>query len=308
MKAVDLFSGFGGSSCGAQMAGVEVVYAANHWQVAVHVHSANHPEAQHECQDLRQADFSLLPEHDLLLASSSCQGSSQAGQPGRKRSPRVQATHDAYRASAWAVVDCAQVTRPKALIVENVTDLRRWELFDVWSLALERLGYHLQTHVLSATDHGVPQRRKRLFIVGTLRPVLLRFPRAVSEPAFAGCVEADAIGWKRIRDCRYDRARASLLDASRRHGDCLVQYVTGHKGIPLSEPIRTITTKDQWRLVGNGQYRPLTLREYARGMGFPDSYTWPSELRREVVVRGLGNAVPPPMMRDVVRAVAEVAQ
>ncbi|EUB74496.1 C-5 cytosine-specific DNA methylase [Pseudomonas sp. GM41(2012)] len=51
--AIDLFAGLGGWSTGARNAGVEVVWAANHWPEAVKWHSANHPRTQHVCQDLR---------------------------------------------------------------------------------------------------------------------------------------------------------------------------------------------------------------------------------------------------------------
>ena len=56
------------------MAGCSVVYAANHWPLAVEWHAANHPGTDHACQDLQQADFTALPDHDVLLASPSCQG------------------------------------------------------------------------------------------------------------------------------------------------------------------------------------------------------------------------------------------
>lgn len=304
MIAVDLFAGFGGFTCGAEMAGARVVWAANHWPVAVGVHAANHPSTAHACQDLRQADWTALPQFDLLLASPACQGHSRAAQPKRAG---IAAHHDALRGTAWSVVECADVTRPRAIVVENVTDFTRWQLYPVWRQALETLGYHLDTHVIMATDHGVPQRRARVFIVGTMRPTTVRLPRAISEPAFAPCVETDATGWRPISDCRGERARLSLFDASKRHGRCLVQYVTGHRGISLAEPIRTITTKDQWRLVDGDRFRPLTLREYARGMGFPESYTWPENVSRSDAVKGLGNAVCPPVARDVVAAVMEAA-
>ncbi len=57
MKAIDLFAGAGGFSTGATMAGVQVVWAANHWPAAVQVHANNHPTTQHVCQDLQQADW-----------------------------------------------------------------------------------------------------------------------------------------------------------------------------------------------------------------------------------------------------------
>jgi len=66
--AIDLFAGLGGWSTGARMAGVEVLWAANHWPDAVQWHSANHPGAIHVCQDLHQANWSQVPAHDLPRA------------------------------------------------------------------------------------------------------------------------------------------------------------------------------------------------------------------------------------------------
>lgn len=51
IRAVDLFSGAGGWSCGAAAAGVQVVAGANHWPRAVETFRAAHPEAQARCQD-----------------------------------------------------------------------------------------------------------------------------------------------------------------------------------------------------------------------------------------------------------------
>lgn len=82
-----------------------MLYAANHWPLAVEAHAANHPETRHECQDLRQADWTSLPAHDLLLASPACQGHSTAANGARRSNGGVAATHDALRATAWAVVD-----------------------------------------------------------------------------------------------------------------------------------------------------------------------------------------------------------
>jgi DNA (cytosine-5)-methyltransferase 1 len=155
MRAVDLFAGWGGFTLGAELAGVRVVWAANHWPLAVEAHRANHPHVEHVCQDLRQADWAALPTFDMLLASPACQGHSTASQPRRR------ARHDAMRATAWAVVDCAEVTAPRAIVVENVPSFLRWQLFDLWCAAIARLGYAIDVRTLRASRHGVPQRRDR---------------------------------------------------------------------------------------------------------------------------------------------------
>jgi DNA (cytosine-5)-methyltransferase 1 len=300
VRAVDLFAGFGGFTLGATMAGVDVVWAANHWPLAVEAHASNHPSTQHACQDLQQADWTKLPAFDVLLASPACQGHSMASQP--RRGP----IHDAMRSTAWAVVDCADVTGPRAIVVENVLAFRRWRLFPVWREALTMLGYHLTELEVTASAHGVPQRRTRLFVVGLQSDRTISLHTATTEPPFEPCLDPSAADWKPIADT-LPGARERIITAQARSGSrCLVQHVTGHPGVPLDQPIRTITTKLSWTLADGDVYRWLTPRELARGMGFPDSYTWP-EAPRVDVVRGIGNAVCPPVARDVVAAVMEAA-
>lgn len=301
MKAIDLFAGFGGFTLGAELAGVRVVWAANHSQIAVDAHAAAHPHVEHVCQDLRQADWTTLPAFDLLLAGPACQGHSEASQP--KRRPY----HDAMRATAWAVVDCAEVTRPRAFIVENVPRMARWQLFGLWRAAFERLGYTVATHLVLASHHGVPQRRTRLFVTGVRNGARVEIrPRSTVEPAFGPCIDWTAPGWRPIAKSSPD-ARARIARAQRAHGPrCLSQHVTNHPGVGLGEPIRTITTKDQWVVVDGDRCRALSTREAARAQSFPDSWALPAVSRLDAL-RGLGNAVPPELACDVVAATKEAA-
>lgn len=308
MRAIDLFAGWGGFTLGAQAAGARVVWAANHWPLAVQAHAANHPGVHHECQDLRQADWTRLPAFDLLLAAPACQGHSTASQPRRR------AYHDALRATAWAVVDCADVTEPRAIIVENVPSFRRWRLYPHWRQALQTLGYLVSEHEITATAHGVPQRRRRLFIVALRRPGFYwRSPNVREEPAFGPCVEWSGGRWRPLSEAS-PGARERIALAQRQHGRrCVIQHVSlstrakAATGLPLSEPLRTVTTKDQWCVVDGRRYRPLTVRETARAMGFPDSYQWPEEATRRDKITGLGNAVCPPVATALVSSVMGVA-
>jgi DNA (cytosine-5)-methyltransferase 1 len=306
VKVVDLFAGWGGFTDGAEQAGATVVYAANHWPLAVEAHAANHPTVQHECQDLRQADWGALPEHDVLLASPACQGHSTAANGARKANPGVHARHDALRATAWAVVDCVEVCRPQALVVENVPDFKRWGLYDLWSQALGKLGYTLDTRVLRASHLQTPQRRDRLFIFGMLKGAVRKLD-AQPEPAFGPCIDWDANAkWRQVDPVRRPRVAERVTRSRARHGHrFLTQHTRDHMGVPLNEPIRTITTKDQWAIVDGDRYRPLTVRETARAMGFRDSYAWPASATRKDAIKGLGNAVCPPVAKAAVSAVME---
>lgn len=305
MRAVDLFAGWGGFTEGAGRVGVDVVWAANHWPLAVEAHRTNHPAAEHVCQDLRQADWTALPPFELLLAAPACQGHSTASQPGRR------AYHDEMRATAWSVVDCADVTEPRAIIVENVLTFLRWRLFGVWRCALEQLGYHVSEHIVRASDHGAPQRRERLFVVATRRAAPIArglAARARPELPFGPCIEWDVPGWRPVSSSsaavqeRVRRSRERLREVR-----FLTQHTSDHMGVSLNEPIRTITTKDQWAIVDGDRYRPLTVRETARAMSFPDHYRWPESASRRDCMTGLGNAVPPALAAAIVSTVAEAA-
>lgn len=303
MRSVDLFSGWGGLTLGAEDAGVEVVWAGNHWELAVEVHQLNHPGTAHACQDLRQADWTTLPDYDLLLAAPACQGHSTASQPKRR------AYHDALRATAMAVVDCADVTEPAAIIVENVPAFTRWRLYDWWCEGLHRLGYQLDVRQLTASHYGVPQRRKRLFTIATRPGVQVpHLTPTLIEPAFGPLIEADVpdSAWRNVIDAT-PRIQERIRRSRERHGDTfLTQHTSDHYGVPLHEPIRTITTAPcHWNLVDADRYRALTGRELARGMGFPDNYQWPEKATVEEVTQGIGNAVCPPLARQLVAAVAD---
>ncbi len=300
--AIDLFAGWGGFTEGAESVGVRVAWAANHWQLAVDAHKLNHPTAEHVCQDLRQADWTALPSYDLMLASPACQGHSPASQPKRRL------YHDEMRATAWAVVDCADVTTPKAIVVENVPAFRQWRLFEIWREALARLGYRVQEHLVSATNFGVPQRRQRLVIIASKRPITIAEPVVKQELGFATCLENEAsipaTAWRPIAKANnnvFDRIARGRARCGRTF---LSQHVTNHPGVPLHESIRTITTKDQWCLVDGDRYRSLTIRELARGMSFRDSYGWPPGATRSECITGLGNAVPPKLAAGIVSQVA----
>jgi DNA (cytosine-5)-methyltransferase 1 len=298
MKAADLFAGFGGFTEGAFRAGVDVIWAANHWQTAVDAHKKNHPKVEHVCQDLMQADFRRMPAYDLLLASPACQGHSEMSQP--RRGPQ----HEAMRMTAWAVIQCLEVTRPKAVLVENIPQFLKWDLFDVWLSAFRRLGYHVTIQILLASRCGVPQRRHRAIIVGSLKREVHVRELGTPEPPSGPCLEPVNSQWRMLSIARPD-AQQRMIAASKKHRHCLVQHVTGHKGIPLNEPFRTITTKRQWCEVRGDHYRWITPRECMRAMSFPDSYLLPDNISSTDAFKLVGNAIPMLMAETAVRQVAE---
>lgn len=302
MKAIDLFAGAGGFSTGAKMAGCEVVWAANHWPAAVQVHANNHPDTQHVCQDLQQADWNAVPTHDLLLASPACQGHSPAR--GKER-----AHHDAQRATAWAVVSAAECHRPMAVVVENVPEFADWVLYRAWCAAMHALGYALAPMVLDSADHGVAQQRPRLFIVCTRskHPVELQLPK-LAHVAAASVIDFQAGTWSSVAD-KVPNTQARARSGRSRFGERFVMpYYGGGSGLTgrcLSRPIGTMTTKARWGVVDGDRMRMVSVDEARQFMGFPCGYHLPKGVSEANLM--LGNAVVPMVARDVINALRMAA-
>ena len=299
MKAIDLFAGAGGFSTGATLAGCEVVWAANHWPDAVEWHAANHPSAQHVCQDLHQARWELVPNHDLMLASPCCQGHSKA-----RGKAHGNPQHDASRSTAWAVVSAAEFHRPEFILVENVPEFLDWQLYRPWELAMQALGYSVAPHVIDAADHGAPQNRVRMFLVlaRSRAPLILNLQPQQHIPA-RSFIDFGSDGWSLIE--KPGRSSATLrrvANGRSQFGDRFIMPYYGNgsglTGRSLDRPIGTITTRDRWAVVDGDRMRMLNRFECRDAMSFPADYKLPNNHR--LAVHLLGNAVcPVPVARII---------
>ena len=310
MIAVDLFAGAGGSSIGAEAAGARVVLAANHWRAAIDTHKANHPHTEHWLQDLQQADFRRLPAHDLLLASPSCVGHTRAR--GAERP-----SHDAARSTAWAVVSAAEAARPSWVIVENVPEFLDWTLYEAWTMALKALGYSLAPHIIDAADLGVPQHRRRLYIVGARARHAPTFKIAPQPYQAARNVIEWASGIWRPWEAPQRAAQGlqplcartlSRITAGRRqHGErfLLPYYGAETGGRSVDRPCGTLTTRDRYAVIDGERMRWLSIAEQLVFMSFPASYHMPRD--RRLATHLLGNAVCSKVMTTLVHAIREVA-
>lgn len=188
LTVTDLFAGAGGSSTGmAAVPGVAIRMATNHWKLAVDSHNANHPTADHDVANVSEVDPSRYPRTDILWASPECTTWSQAG--GRRRDYADQDAlfdgvdgegrfdsplpDEAIVRSRSTMGDVIRFTRHhayRAVIVENVVDIREWFLFGDWLAEMDRLGYrHREVYLNSMHAQGAglpaPQSRDRLYVV-----------------------------------------------------------------------------------------------------------------------------------------------
>lgn len=319
VRSFDLFCGAGGSSCGAEAAGVRVVGGIDAWSVATDTFELNYPAAQVWTGLIENLTGKGVAEAagrvDLLLASPECTNHTFA--KGRRQNGEGP---ERSRKTANHVVRYAKAMQPRWLVVENVVSMRSWEEYPNWLRKLERIGFHLREITLDAQDFGVAQSRRRLFIVGDRRreprvPDLFETtPRPAREilekPGSNGYSYAmtPVFGHRpaRAEDTK-KRVRRAIAELGERKPFLVVYYGSDKAGgwQPLDRPLRTITTLDRFALVKPTRQghvmRMLQPPELARAMGFPESYSWPAVSRRERI-KLVGNAVSPPVMEAVVRA------
>ena len=115
------------------------------------------------CEDIRKADPSDIPDFELLCGGFPCQSFSIAGNRGGFSDPRGTLFFEIARLTA--------AKRPAYLLLENVPGLLNHDggrTFAAILHTLDRLGYGLEWQVLNSKDFGVPQSRKRVYLIGYL--------------------------------------------------------------------------------------------------------------------------------------------
>ena len=311
MRTLDLFSGGGGSAWGAQAAGAEIVCGIDAWDLAAKTFEANFRSARGINLILDEDSCpKLVPDLgtiDLILASPECTNHTCA----RGSRPRDEGS----KRTARYVLNFAKGLNPRWIVLENVVQMRSWHGYDPLIGELEKLGYNVSPQVLDASDFGVPQKRRRLFLLCDRDEMPL--PVAVPETQ-PGSVESDVIiwdgGWK-SKPLHLERRAPATLARAKRAMEALgkgipfliVYYGSDGSGgwQPLDRPIRTLTTLDRFGLVtwdgGTPMLRMLQPPELQKAMGFGKRYQLPHGSRRDRI-KILGNGVCPPVMEAVVRS------
>jgi DNA (cytosine-5)-methyltransferase 1 len=308
-RCIDYFAGAGGFTLGATDAGAEVVEAINHWPLAVKVHATNHPSVIHRCEDLTRFNPRRLSPVEGLVASSACQGFTEAR--GVAEGSPEDARWDDARATSWSIIDFAELCAPAWIAAENVLAWRRWKLFPSWLDALSRLGYATRVQVCDAALWGVPQHRPRVIVTairGRREAPAVEPPRGVVLAPIGDVIRWDEGAWNPVAE-KVEATRARVARGRAAFGRRFVMPYNGSgsglTGRSLDRPLGTVTAADRWGVVDGDHMRMLTVAELTAAMDFPAGYALPP--KREDATKMLGNAIVRRVAAAAVRACLEAA-
>ena len=209
---------------------------------------------------------------------------------------------------------------PRWLVLENVVYMRPWSRYQELKSCLEALGYRLSEHTLDASEFGVPQSRRRLFLVGDRercpdgKPQIHDGPRKAARSILdpAGTWNTSSLVCPRRAEATLERARRGFEALGEQTSFLLVYYGSDGSGgwQSLDRPLRTVTTIDRFALVeprdDEATIRMLQVPELKCAMGFENGFDFPVGTRRDRI-RLLGNGVCPPVMEAVVRSLVAAA-
>lgn len=167
LNVIDLFAGAGGMSYGFQMAGCRVLFGIDCDKDSARTFLQNHQKSEYLVKDIEKVDEKEIKKllngrnADIVIGGPPCQGFSISGKR-ISSDPRNQLYRHFFR-----IVD---MLKPKAVVIENVPGLKGLygsKIFNDMLDQFKKRDYDVSWKVLSADKFGVPQARKRLFIVGT---------------------------------------------------------------------------------------------------------------------------------------------
>lgn len=180
--AISLFCGAGGCSLGFKQAGYSILYANDKDKAAVDTYKKNFPEAICSSEDIDDLDFEHVlseiglqsGELDILIGGPPCQGFSTAG---------TRFWDDPRNHLLKSYVRALTTFNPKWFIMENVEGLltsNKGQYIYEAAHAFIELGYSIRIEKIYSQEYGVPQRRKRVLIVGNRLGYNYKMP----EPTF----------------------------------------------------------------------------------------------------------------------------
>jgi len=297
IRTIDLFAGCGGLSLGFASVGFKLVGAVDNWEPAVKTYRRNFTD--HDIFDLDLSDveksISVLSDltPDLIVGGPPCQDYSHAGK------------RDETRGRADLTVSYAKIIagiKPKWFVMENVDQIMKSDKLVEARVIFKKAGYGLTEKVLDASFCGVPQKRKRFFMIGTLGvhdnfalPIIEA--KISSKPITIREYFKDSWGFDYYyrHPRNYNRRGVFSVDEPSPTIRGVNRPIPkGYPGHPL-DGVKDLTT-----------IRPLTTQERALIQTFPKHFVF--EGSKTEVEQQIGNAVPVNLAKFIALTIKEVIE
>jgi DNA (cytosine-5)-methyltransferase 1 len=343
--AADAFCGAGGLSLGLRNAGFRVVAAFDNNPHAIRTYRRNLGNHGFEASildvtpdRLKSADDPPVARFDLIAGGPPCQGFSVQRRNGDE---------DPRNSLPLEFLKLIKAVQPPFFLFENVPGIKKRhgeQILQAFIEDAQAAHYLCRSRVLDAVNYGVPQFRKRLFIVGELSlegDMWYNFPEPTTDEnreetkvrmAFRGLPEPpddltehpDIPNHRRTGLSQLNLQRIKLVPqgggmqdlpeelrvACHRNGPDKIghRYVYGR--LHLDRPAATITARfDSFTRGKFGhpiEHRNITLREGARLQTFPDDFVF--EGGQEEIAAQIGNAVPPLLAEALGRSILDAME
>lgn len=275
------FSGCGGAEIGMMQAGINIIQSLEIDQQAVDCMNANPHYFGHSVlkQDIEQITVLEQPKTEIIIGTYPCTKYSAIADIHGTRTGDNLFLHF-FRHIA--------IERPDMYIVENVPGMKK---FKVVMEAMTKLpDYYVNVFCPVDAANWLPQRRKRLILIGTKKPFFIQPPNALNsrlrlKDILESNPEVDMPDYVISRIKGKYRDKPIIVDSSLPGAiapTCVAHY---------SKDLGTRLVKDTQSIHG---LRPFSVREYARLQGFPDDFKFKNERNSYKLI---GNAVAIPMGR-----------
>lgn len=330
LALIDLFAGCGGMTLGFERSGqFESRFAVEWDQDAAETFRRNFGDHIF-AGPIEEVD--RFPRADVVVGGPPCQGFS----------PLNMAQVGLERRSLWRqYLRALEESEPQAFVMENVPELLKSAEYAAFRQSAEQLGFEVEGRILNAADYGVPQRRRRAIVVGTREPGFI-WPEPTHSPPNA--IPLTGKSWRTFRDAveglplkpsgenwhnprkprpmSVERYRTipnegeGRFDLAERRPDitpaCWLRKKSGSTDVFgrlwWDRPAFTIRTEfykpEKGRYLHPSEHRPITVREAARCMSFPDDFEFPTSQSMTSVAKQIGNAVPPDLANQIAVALS----
>lgn len=334
LTCIDLFAGIGGMRLGFNG---PCVFSSEIDLKALACYMTNFGREHRLAGDITQVDATSIPNHDVLMAGFPCQPFSVASHTKHGFQDKTRGT------LFFEICRILEKKQPSAFLLENVPNLYNHcggQTFDTIKAFLTELGYKIYWDIISS-EHWVPQKRKRLYIIGFLnhehRPELLYDGVPLFGPTLGSILETNVPSRYTLTDGMWQflQKRQEKMQSAKTNEKFNCFNVYGPNDV-----VGTLLASDDGRhyLVKQGNFtnynlcgpddvaptllsryykdgreriikqlgnpRRLTPRECARLMGFPESFKiYPSDA---VAYKQFGNAVVVPVIAHISKYIRTV--